>query len=98
MAYAVARSPLGPYTDSAPVPILSGTADLPAPGGGSVVNGAGGTNWLAFAAWSGVLGYRLGSERTMRVAPLRWTRRGVPQVVLTGSSPLLPLQSAPSLP
>jgi beta-xylosidase len=98
MAYAVARSPLGPYADSAPVPILSGTAHLPAPGGGSVVDGAGGANWLAFSAWSGVLGYSLGSERTMRVAPLRWTPRGVPQVALTGSSPLLPLQGAPSLP
>jgi beta-xylosidase len=86
MAYAVARSPLGPYVDSAPVPILSGTVHMPAPGGGSVVNGPGGANWLAFTAWSGTPGYTLGSERTMRVAPLHWTRSGVPQIALTGSS------------
>jgi hypothetical protein len=85
MAYAVARSPLGPYSDSAPVPILSATAQLPAPGGGSVLSGPGGASWLAFAAWSGAPGYTGGSQRTMRIAPLSWTRRGVPQVVLTGS-------------
>ncbi|MEO6857231.1 MAG: family 43 glycosylhydrolase, partial [Solirubrobacteraceae bacterium] len=85
MAYAVARSPLGPYLDSAPVPILAGSAQLPAPGGGSVLAGGGGPDWLAFAAWSGAPGYALGSERTMRIAPLRWTSRGIPQVVLSGS-------------
>jgi arabinan endo-1,5-alpha-L-arabinosidase len=85
MAYAVARSPLGPYSDSAPVPILSATAQLPAPGGGSVLSGPGGASWLAFAAWSGAPGYTGGSQRTMRIAPLSWTARGVPQVVLTGS-------------
>jgi arabinan endo-1,5-alpha-L-arabinosidase len=85
MAYAVARSPLGPYVDSAPVPILSGTAQLAAPGGGSVVTGPGGTNWLAFSAWSGSPGYELGSQRTMRISPLEWSPHGVPQVVLTGS-------------
>jgi hypothetical protein len=68
------------------VPILSATGQLPAPGGGSVVGGPGGANWLAFAAWSGLPGYTHGSERTMRVAPLSFNRRGVPTVALSGSS------------
>jgi beta-xylosidase len=88
MAYAVARSLLGPYTDSAPVPILSGTAQLPAPGGGSVLTGPGGSSWLAFAAWSGPPGYALGSQRTMRVAPLNWTASGVPELDLSRSAPV----------
>lgn len=83
MAYAVSRSPLGPYVDSAPVSILSGTTQLPAPGGGSVLTGHGQSNWLAFAAWSGTPGYGLGSARTMRIAPIHWPR-GVPEVVLSG--------------
>ena len=86
MAYAVSRSPLGPYVDSAPVPILSGTPQLPAPGGGSVLSGPGSSSWLAFAAWSGAPGYTGSSQRTMRIAPLRWTPRGVPEVVLSGVS------------
>jgi arabinan endo-1,5-alpha-L-arabinosidase len=86
MAYAVARSPLGPYVDSAPVPVLSGTAQLAAPGGGSVLSGPGHSSWLAFAAWSAAPGYALGSQRTMRIAPLHWTRRGVPQIVLDGGA------------
>jgi xylan 1,4-beta-xylosidase len=96
MAYAVARSPLGPYSDSAPVPILSGTAQLPAPGGGSVLTGPGGSSWLAFAAWSGPPGYALGSQRTMRIAPLRWTPRGVPQVDLSPSGPVGSITEAPA--
>ncbi len=84
MSYAVAESPLGPYSDSAPVPILGAGPALRAPGGGSVVTGSRGLTWLAFAAWSGAPGYQLGSERTMRIAPLTWTGRGVPQVVLGG--------------
>ncbi|HEX8977158.1 MAG TPA: family 43 glycosylhydrolase [Solirubrobacteraceae bacterium] len=88
MAYAVSRFPLGPYFDSAPVPILSGSAQLPAPGGGSVLTGPGGRNWLAFAAWSALPGYTRGSQRTMRIAPLHWTPQGMPEVLLSGSSPL----------
>jgi beta-xylosidase len=86
MAYAVARSPLGPYADSAPVPILSATAQLPAPGGGSVLSGPGSSSWLAFTAWSGLPGYALGSQRTLRIAPLRWTSRGIPRIVLSASA------------
>lgn len=84
MSYAVARHPLGPYRDTAPVAILSGEANVPSPGGGSVVLGRGGTTWLAFHAWSGRPGYQFGSQRTMRIAPLQWNRRGVPRVDLLG--------------
>lgn len=85
MSYAVSRSPLGPYRDSAPVPILGTRRGLSAPGGGSVLTGSAGS-WLTFAAWSGAPGYELGSERTLRIAPLTWTARGVPQVRLSGGS------------
>jgi beta-xylosidase len=85
MSYAVSRKPLGPFSDSAPVPILKGRAKLRGPGGGSVFTGPGGRTWLAFAAWSGTPGYGHGSWRTLRVAPLRWSKRGLPKVILKGS-------------
>lgn len=84
MAYAVARRPQGPYSDTAPVAILRGRTQLTSPGGGSVISGGGGATWLAFHAWNGRPGYRFNSERTMRIAPLRWSRRGVPRVDLRG--------------
>jgi beta-xylosidase len=84
MAYAVARSPMGPYRDSAPVALIGSLPGLPAPGGGAVLSGPGHANWLAFAAWTGTPGYALGSQRTLRIAPLRWNRRGVPRALLTG--------------
>ncbi len=84
MAYAVARAPLGPYRDSAPVPIVGGSRPLPSPGGGAVANGRGSAMWLAFAAWSGRPGYQNRSKRTLRIAPLRWRRRGIPSLVLRG--------------
>jgi arabinan endo-1,5-alpha-L-arabinosidase len=84
MAYAVARHPLGPYRDIAPVAILHGRAPLASPGGGSVVSDGNDDNWLAFHAWRGRHGYQFDSERTMRIAPLRWSRRGVPRVDLQG--------------
>jgi beta-xylosidase len=84
MSYAVARHPLGPYRDTAPVEILRARKPLRSPGGGSVVLGAGGATWLAFHAWSGRSGYQFNSERTMRIAPLQWTRRGVPRLDLRG--------------
>ncbi|MDQ6836729.1 MAG: family 43 glycosylhydrolase [Actinomycetota bacterium] len=89
MSYAVARSPLGPYRDAAPVPTVGPSARLPAPGGGSVVAAGGGpghsrATWLAFTAWSGPPGYGLGSERMMRIAPLVWSPRGRPHLVLSG--------------
>jgi beta-xylosidase len=73
MSYAKAKRALGPYTDAAPVTMLGGKAQLPAPGGGSVFSDPGGHNWLAFAAWTGSLSYSTGGARTLRVAPLAWT-------------------------
>jgi arabinan endo-1,5-alpha-L-arabinosidase len=86
MSFARASAPLGPYTDSAPVALVGPRHGLPAPGGGSVFPGPHGSSWLAFAAWSGGLGYTLGSERTLRVAPLSWSAKGRPRLRLTGSS------------
>lgn len=86
MAYAVARSPLGPYRDRAPVPILHGGGGLRSPGGGAVVTGSNGPTWLAFHAWNGKPGYQnRGSERTLRIAPLLWDRRGRPRLDLAGA-------------
>jgi beta-xylosidase len=84
MAYAVASSPLGPYSDSAPVAMLGASAQLRAPGGGSVFPGRSRSSWLAFAAWTGPPGYALGSQRTLRIAPLSWAHSGTPQVRLSG--------------
>lgn len=84
MAYARARSPYGPYLDSAPVEIVGPSPALIGPGGGSVVTGPDGRSWLDFAAWTGTPGYQHGTERTLRVAPLSWRLGGIPRLTLTG--------------
>jgi beta-xylosidase len=78
MAYATARSPLGPFRRRGT--ILSQTRRLLSPGGGDVpVTGPHGGTFLVYHGRSG----SYAAVRTLRVAPLRW-RRGRPDVPVIG--------------
>ena len=67
MGYAVALSPTGPFVKPDGNPILSSTADVIGPGGGSVVVGPHGGDWLIYHGRA-----VLGGARTLRIDPLVW--------------------------
>ncbi|MGI8580403.1 MAG: glycoside hydrolase family 43 protein [Solirubrobacteraceae bacterium] len=73
MGYATARSPLGPFRDYGRNPILRPGRSLIGPGGGTIFTGPHGSTWLAFHAWTGAAGYTRGGQRTLRMAPVRWS-------------------------
>jgi beta-xylosidase len=74
MGYATAGTPLGPFVKSPRNPILHGNAHVVGPGGGSVVVGPHGGDWLVYHAWTGGPGYGVGQEgiRTLRLDRLIW--------------------------
>ncbi len=73
MGYATARRPTGPFTKSAANPILrEGGSDAISVGGGSVVEGPRGGDWLVYHARSG--DYE--APRTLRVDQLIWNGEG----------------------
>jgi beta-xylosidase len=77
MGYAVASSPLGPFTKSKTNPILKGTATVVGPGGGSVVTGPRiGADQMIYHARTAA-----GQPRTLRVDRLVWNDRATPPTV-----------------
>jgi beta-xylosidase len=70
MGYAHALSPTGPFVKPSPEPILNSTADVVGPGGGSVVTGPHGGDWLVYGARAVP-----GGARTLRIDPLVWDDR-----------------------
>lgn len=67
MGYAFASSPTGPFVEPTSVPILKSTADVIGPGGGSVVTGPHGDDWLVYHGRAVA-----GAPRTLRIDPLVW--------------------------
>lgn len=77
MGYAVASSPLGPFTKSKANPILKGTATVVGPGGGSVVTGPRtGADQMIYHARAAA-----GQPRTLRIDRLVWNDRATPPTV-----------------
>jgi beta-xylosidase len=76
MGYALASSPTGPFTKPTPRPILSGTPDVVGPGGGSVVTGPDGGEWLVYHGRAAP-----GAARTLRIDPLVWNDHADPPTV-----------------
>lgn len=74
MGYATSHSPVGPFAKYAGNPILRGTKDILGPGGGSVVVGPDGRDWLIFHAWDdgGAQGYASGGVRSLLLEPMTW--------------------------
>lgn len=92
MGYATMPSPVGPATEAAGNPILSGTARVYSPGGGSVVTGPDGGDWMLYHARLG--GYN--QPRQLFLDPVLWRPDGT--VVVSGPSigrDLTPVVSAP---
>jgi hypothetical protein len=67
MGYALASSPTGPFTKPSSAPILKSTADVFGPGGGSVITGPRGDDWLVYHGRATPAG-----ARTLRIDPLVW--------------------------
>jgi beta-xylosidase len=77
MGYAVATSPLGPFTKSSANPILKGNAAVVGPGGGSVVPGPlTGSDQMIYHARAA-----LGQPRTLRLDRLVWNDAVSPPTV-----------------
>ncbi len=72
MGYATAQSPLGPFTVYEGNPILRGTKQISAPGGGSVVEGPDDNLWMVYHAWDTPGGYEAGGKRVMFIDPIVW--------------------------
>jgi beta-xylosidase len=89
MGYALASSPTGPFTKPTPGPILRGTSEVVGPGGGSVVTGPDGGDWLVYHGRAAP-----GTPRTLRIDPLVWNDHADPPTVTvrgpTTSPQLLP--------
>jgi beta-xylosidase len=67
MGYAFASSPTGPFVKPSSEPILKSTADVIGPGGGSVITGPRGDDWLIYHGRA-----TPGGARTLRIDPLVW--------------------------
>jgi hypothetical protein len=92
MGYATASSPTGgsayfAFAKSALNPILSETADVLSPGGGSVTTGPDGGSWLVYHGRAG--GYT--EPRTLRIDPIFWSASSV-----VTPAPTIGAQTVPS--
>jgi hypothetical protein len=67
MGYALGTSPTGPFAKPSPAPILKSTPEVIGPGGGSVVTGPRGVDWLLYHGRAVA-----GGPRTLRIDPLVW--------------------------
>ena len=74
VSYAVCRSMLGPCTRPDAPPVLESSSAVLGPGGESVFTDAGGSQWLAYHAWSAPdTSYADGGSRTLRIDPLTFS-------------------------
>ena len=89
MGYALGPSPTGPFVKPSPGPILKSTADVIGPGGGSVVTGPHGDDWLVYHGRAVSRG-----PRTLRIDPLVWNNAADPPT-LTVRGPTTSPQSLP---
>jgi beta-xylosidase len=90
MGYALGPSPTGPFTKPMPGPILASTPDVIGPGGGSVVTGPDGGDWLVYHACA-----TPDAGRTLRIDPLVWDDDADPPTV-TVRGPTTSRSAAPA--
>jgi beta-xylosidase len=76
MSYALAASPTGPFTKPQRQPFLKSTKQVIGPGGGSVITGPSGGDWLVYHGRDIADG-----ARTLRVDPLVWNDHANPPTV-----------------
>jgi hypothetical protein len=68
MGYATANSPTGPFVKASENPILRETESVRSPGGGMVVRGPSGGDWLVYHGRTGAYV----QPRTLRIDPVVW--------------------------
>ena len=68
MGYATATSPTGPFVKASENPILRETDSVRSPGGGMIVRGPAGSDWLVYHGRTGA--YE--QPRTLRIDPVVW--------------------------
>jgi hypothetical protein len=66
--YALCDSPMGPCRKTGSRPVIDSDGEMAGPGGGEVFTDLDGGRWLAYHAWhAGVVGYRRGGVRSLRL-------------------------------
>ena len=85
MGYATSSSPTGPFVKAPENPILRETESVRSPGGGMIVRGPAGSDWLVYHGRTG--GYE--QPRTLRIDPVVWNPDGTVRVAgpTTGPAP-----------
>jgi beta-xylosidase len=68
MGYATANSPSGPFVKASENPILRETESVRSPGGGVIVRGPSGGDWLVYHGRTGAYV----QPRTLRIDPVVW--------------------------
>jgi beta-xylosidase len=76
MGFATGAAPTGSFKKSNRNPILRETTAVKSPGGGSVIRGPRGGDWLIYHGRTGAYS----QPRTMRIDPLAWNRNGTVSV------------------
>ena len=86
MGYATANSPTGPFVKASENPILRETDPVRSPGGGMIVRGPSGGDWLVYHGRTGA--YE--QPRTLRIDPLVWSPDGTVRVAGPTTGPQAP--------
>jgi beta-xylosidase len=76
MGYATAGSPTGPFQRAPENPILGETASVRSPGGGMILRGPAGQDWLAYHGRAGAYD----QPRTLRIDPVVWNADGTVRI------------------
>lgn len=76
MGYATSSSPTGPFTKAPENPILTDSSSVFSAGGGSLVTGPAGGDWVAYHGRAGDMSL----PRELRIDPLHWDAQGRPSV------------------
>jgi beta-xylosidase len=86
MGYASASSPTGPFVKAAENPVLRETAAVRSPGGGMIVRGPAGGDWLVYHGRAGA--YE--QPRTLRIDPVVWNPDGTVRLAGPTTGPQAP--------
>jgi beta-xylosidase len=76
MGYATATAPAGSFRKSSRNPILRETSEVYSPGGGSLIKGPRGGDWLIYHGRAG----SYSAPRALRIDPVVWNRKGAVSV------------------
>jgi beta-xylosidase len=87
MGYATASSPTGPFVKATENPILRETEPVRSPGGGTIVRGPAGGDWLVYHGRMGAYD----QPRTLRIDPVVWEADGTVRIAGPTTGPQSPV-------